>query len=114
MPNQKVLLSYREIMLQLNQLCLQSETGTAFISTHDGKAATFVFEQGAIVSSSFNHQQGLEAIRYIKTIAFGYYVFTPNVFFSFSKDAADFTPQRIFAELGHNEFIELLSDDEET
>lgn len=108
MSNQKPLLMYHEIMSQVNQLCLNRETGTVFIRSNDNRAVGFILKQGEIISCYFGHERGVEALRSIKNIIFGTFAFSDNIFLSSQED--EITPlgtQLVFEELGL-EYLEEL------
>ncbi|MCI5221124.1 MAG: DUF4388 domain-containing protein [Candidatus Electrothrix sp. AR4] len=71
----KTLISYKDFMLALYQLCIEKQTGTMFITADDHHSMLIALHNGDIVACRSGVKEGYEAIQAIKTIISGQYSF---------------------------------------
>lgn len=65
------LLSYRELMLTLQKLCKDQQSGVMVINSDSGNIAKLTLDQGAIFDVSFGNTSGTSALLLIKKISQG-------------------------------------------
>ncbi len=85
-PEQKSLLSYEDILFHLEEICRARKSGTLFISSNDNRAASFVVKEGEVVSCTFGHERGLDALEQIREMKGGSCAFSERLFFSLAED----------------------------
>lgn len=61
--------SYPELIEALRHLCLDGQTGTWAIATHDNRSARIGIDRGRIVSVHFQQLRGISAILKLRTIS---------------------------------------------
>ena len=74
--------SYAKLLSILYQLCITEKTGTLFITTSDSSTVAIILREGLITACTWEHERGFAAIRKIKELKMGHYVFSENIFFS--------------------------------
>jgi len=70
------LLSYRELLNELQQLLSQRTKGVMFISTLDNHAVQIGIDKGQIIGCRFRFKRGKEALPLIMDMEAGHYSFT--------------------------------------
>jgi len=94
-------ISYAKLLSILYQLCIAEKTGTLFITTSDNATVVFILREGLVTACTWEHERGLAALRKIKDLKTGHYVFSKNVFFSLQQHADLPTTAQILILLGH-------------
>ncbi len=93
--------SYAKLLSALYQLCIAEQTGTFFVTAPDGVTVAFILRKGVVTACIWEHEQGLTALRRIKELKTGHYVFSENVFFSLQQHDDLPSTAQIFKLLGH-------------
>ncbi|MCK5716865.1 MAG: hypothetical protein KAH77_05190 [Thiomargarita sp.] len=94
-------LAYPELIDNIQRLSTEGESGTIFITSHDGHLARIVLTQGNISHLVFDSKyRGSEAISHLQTLTFARLQFVEGVFES-APDAALPNTKDIFKTLIH-------------
>lgn len=94
-------ISYAKLLSILYQLCITEKTGTLFITTSDNATVAVILREGLITACAWDHERGLAAVRKIKELKMGHYVFSENIFFSLQQHDDLPTTAHILSLLGH-------------
>ena len=74
-------LAYPELIIEMEQLSTQGQSGTIFITSHDGHLARIVLTEGKISHVVFDSKhRGYEAVSLIQTLTFARLQFVAGVF----------------------------------
>lgn len=94
-------LSYAKLLAILYQLCVAKKTGTLFVTASNNLTVAVILREGLISACVCEHECGLAAVRKIKQLKTGHYVFSENVFFSLQQHTDLPTTAQIFILLGY-------------
>ncbi len=95
------LLAYPELIAEIHRLSSEKQSGTIFLTSHDGHLARIVLDEGRISSLVFDSKQrGYDAIALIQTIKFARIQFIDGVFETAQEVPLPNT-EVLFQSLGH-------------
>ncbi|WP_353570159.1 hypothetical protein [Candidatus Albibeggiatoa sp. nov. BB20] len=95
-------ISYAKLLSILYQLCVTEKTGTLFITTWDNATVAIILREGLVSACTWEHERGLAAVRKIREVKTGHYVFSENVFFSLQQHNDLPITAQLLNSLGHD------------